>query len=105
MSTGNDYSYLPEEMENACVEIENGLEEIYSQIEKIDSVADAISNSSNEWKGADANEFIQNIKLYEGDILDLNSSYLSAINALRGTAKIATDRANETTNQVNRELF
>ena len=105
MPSTNDYSYLPDEMENACVTIEKGLEEIYSQIDKVNSVADAISNSSNDWKGADASEYIQNMKLYEGDMLDLNSTYQAAVNTLRGTTSIATDRATETVNQVNRELF
>ena len=100
-----DYSFLPEEIETACTEIESGLEEIDLQIEKIDSVANAISDSPNDWKGADANEYIQNIKFYEGDILDLKSAYQSAVNTLRDTSKVAIDRANETANQVNRELF
>jgi len=93
-----DYSFLPEEMENACITIESGLEEI-------DSVANAINESSNDWKGADANEYIQNIKLYEGDILDLKSAYQSAVNTLRDTSTVAMDRATETANRVNQELF
>lgn len=100
-----DYSFFPEEMENACKMIENGLEEIDMQLEKIDGVANAISDSPNDWEGADADEYIQNIKLYEGDILDLKSTYQSALNALRDTSVVATDRVNETTNQVNRELL
>jgi len=100
-----DYSFLPEEMENACITIESGLEEIDMQIEKIDSVANAINESSNDWKGADANEYIQNIKLYEGDILDLKSAYQSAVNTLRDTSTVAMDRATETANRVNQELF
>lgn len=100
-----DYSFLPEEMENACTMIENGLEELDIQLEKIDSVANTISESSNDWKGADANEYVQNIKLYEGDILDLKSAYQSAVNILRDTSTVVTARANETMNQVNRELF
>ncbi len=100
-----DYSFLPEEMENACVEIENGVEEIRLQLEKIVNVANTISDSPNDWKGKDATKYIENMLTFEGDMLDLNSAYLSAVNTLRGTAEVANNRAIETTNQVNRELF
>ncbi len=105
MPSTNDYSYLPDEMENACVEIENGIEEISLQLEKIVSVANTISDSPNDWKGADANKYIENMLLYEGDMLDLNSAYQSAVNTLRGTVKVANDRAIETARQVGQELF
>lgn len=100
-----DYSFLPEEMENACVEIENGVEEIRLQLEKIVNVANTISDSPNDWKGKDATKYIENMLTFEGDMLDLNSAYLSAVNTLRGTVEVANNRAIETTNQVNRELF
>lgn len=100
-----DYSFLPEEMENACVEIENGVEEIRLQLEKIVNVANTISDSPNDWKGTDATKYIENMLVFEGDMLDLNSAYLSAVNTLRGTVEVANNRAIETTNQVNRELF
>lgn len=89
---GFDYVFNPTEIESVIDVIKSGVEKIEDEITNINNVADAISNSSEDWVGESADTYIQNIKDYEKEIKKLKSAYTRASIAL---AKILEENISE----------